>query len=113
MPASDPFARALVLTGPTGSGKTELALALAERLGAEIVAMDSMTLYRGMAVGTARPTRAERARVPHQLRDELGPWETGSVAWWLGKAAACCREIESRGKQVLFVGGTSLYLKAL
>jgi tRNA dimethylallyltransferase len=108
-----PFTDALVLTGPTGSGKTALGLDLAERLGAEIVSMDSMALYRGMDVGTAKPTRAERARVPHHLIDVLDPWEAASVAWWLERAAACCREIQDRGKRVLFVGGTPLYLKAL
>ncbi len=108
-----PFQNALVLTGPTASGKTQLALALAERLGAEIVSMDSMTLYRGMDIGTAKPTAAERQRVPHHLIDVLDPWESASVAWWLERAAECCREIEGRGRRPLFVGGTPLYLKAL
>jgi tRNA dimethylallyltransferase len=108
-----PFAKALILTGPTGSGKTQLALELAERLGAEIVAMDSMTLYRGLDVGTAKPTAEERRRVPHHLLDVLDPWESASVAWWLGQAAACYQDIERRGKRALFVGGTPLYLKAL
>lgn len=103
----------LVLTGPTGSGKTELGLQVAERLGAEIVSMDSMALYRGMDIGTAKPGAAERARVPHHLIDVLEPWESASVAWWLERALACVREIENRGRQVLFVGGTPLYLKAL
>ncbi|MBL8796092.1 MAG: tRNA (adenosine(37)-N6)-dimethylallyltransferase MiaA [Planctomycetia bacterium] len=107
------FEEALILTGPTGSGKSALGLALAERLGAEIVAMDSMTLYRGMDIGTAKPTAAERARVPHHLLDVLDPWESASVAWWLEQARACCRDIQARGKRVLFVGGTPLYLKAL
>jgi tRNA dimethylallyltransferase len=110
---SDPFANALILTGPTGSGKTQLGVELAERLGAEIVALDSMTLYRGMDVGTAKPGPEERRRVPHHLLDVLDPWESASVAWWLERAAACCREIEGRGRRVVFVGGTPLYLKAL
>ncbi len=108
-----PFANSLVLTGPTGSGKTSLALEIAERLGAEIIAMDSMTLYRGMDIGTAKPTAEERRRVPHHLIDVLDPWESANVAWWLKAAERCCREIESRAKRVLFVGGTALYLKAL
>jgi tRNA dimethylallyltransferase len=108
-----PFTRALVLTGPTGSGKTALGLEIAERLGAEIVSMDSMALYRGMDIGTAKPTPVERAGVPHHLIDVLDPWKSASVAWWLERAAACCRDIEERGKRVLFVGGTPLYLKAL
>jgi tRNA dimethylallyltransferase len=112
-PTPADFADALVLTGPTGSGKSAVALELAERLGCEIVAMDSMTLYRGMDVGTAKPTAAERARVPHHLIDVLDPWESGSVAWWLGRAADACAEIRSSGKRPLFVGGTPFYLKAL
>src|SRR5438477_5767328 len=108
-----PFAAAHILTGPTGAGKTRLALELAERLGAEIVSMDSMALYRGMDIGTAKPTDEERRRVPHHLVDVLDPWESGSVAWWLGQAARCSGGIERRGKRVLFVGGTPLYLKAL
>jgi tRNA dimethylallyltransferase len=109
----EPFENVLVLTGPTASGKTALALELATRLNAEIIAMDSMTLYRGMDIGTAKPAPAERSAVPHHLLDVLNPWESGNVAWWLREAARCCREIEGRGKQVLFVGGTPFYLKAL
>ena len=108
-----PFQNALVLTGPTGSGKTPLGIDLAGPLNAEIVSMDSMALYRGMDIGTAKPTRAERARVPHHLVDVLDPWESASVAWWLARAAECVRAIEGRGRRALFVGGTPLYLKAL
>lgn len=107
------FANALVLTGPTASGKSAVALAWAERAGAEIVAMDSMTVYRGLDVGTAKPTPEERQRVPHHLIDVLDPWESANVAWWLRGAAAACREIERRGRIPLIVGGTPLYLKAL
>jgi tRNA dimethylallyltransferase len=107
------FATAKILTGPTASGKSRFALELAKRLGAEIVSMDSMAVYRRMDIGTAKPTPAERADVPHHLVDVLDPWESASVAWWLEKAAAACREIASRGKTPLFVGGTPLYLKAL
>jgi len=105
--------QALILTGPTGSGKSALAMTLAERLGAEIVSMDSMTLYRGMDIGTAKPSLLDRQRVPHHLIDVLDPWESASVAWWLERAQACCRDIAARGKRPLFVGGTPLYLKAL
>jgi tRNA dimethylallyltransferase len=107
------FPNALILTGPTGSGKSRLALTLAERLDAEIIAMDSMTLYRGMDIGTAKPTAAERQRVRHHLIDVLDPWQSASVAWWLGQAETCYHEITGRCKRVLFVGGTPLYLKAL
>ncbi|HKI33313.1 MAG TPA: tRNA (adenosine(37)-N6)-dimethylallyltransferase MiaA [Gemmataceae bacterium] len=109
----DTFRNALVLTGPTGSGKSALAVELAERLGAEVVSMDSMALYRGMDVGTAKPDADQRRRVPHHLIDVLDPWESASVAWWLARAAECVREIEGRGRRALVVGGTPLYLKAL
>jgi tRNA dimethylallyltransferase len=109
----DPFDDALVLTGPTGSGKSRMALELAERLGAEIVSMDSMALYRGMDVGTAKPSALDRRRVPHHLLDVLDPWESASVAWWLEQAARVCGEVRARGRQPLVVGGTPLYLKAL
>jgi tRNA dimethylallyltransferase len=109
----DTFARSLILTGPTGSGKSRLALEVAPRLNAEIIAMDSMTLYRGMDVGTAKPTAEDRARVRHHLIDVLDPWESASVAWWLEQAAACVRDIEARGRCALFVGGTAFYLRAL
>jgi tRNA dimethylallyltransferase len=108
-----PFGNALILTGPTACGKTALALSLAERLGAEIVALDSMTVYRGMDIGTAKPTAADRARVPHHLIDVLDPWESLTVAWWLERAEAACRDIAARGQRPLFVGGTPFYLKAL
>jgi tRNA dimethylallyltransferase len=110
---SDLLRSILILTGPTGSGKTPLGIRLADRLGAEIVSMDSMTLYRGMDIGTAKPGPEERQRVRHHLLDMLEPWESASVAWWLEKATEAVREIQGRGKRVLFVGGTPLYLKAL
>jgi tRNA dimethylallyltransferase len=109
----DAFPRVLILTGPTGSGKSRLAIDLAERLDAEIVSMDSMALYRRMDVGTAKPSADERRRVPHHLLDVLDPWESASVAWWLERAIACCHDISARGKRPLIVGGTPLYLKAL
>jgi tRNA dimethylallyltransferase len=112
-PSPAAFADALILTGPTGSGKSAVALELAERVGGEIVAMDSMTLYRGLDVGTAKPTAAERARVRHHLIDVLDPWESANVAWWLDRAAEACADIRARGKRPLIVGGTPFYLKAL
>src|SRR3954464_7381773 len=86
------FATARILTGPTACGKTALALELAERIGGEIVAVDSMTLYRGMDIGTAKPTAAERARAAHHLIDVLDPWESATVAWWLQKAGEACAD---------------------
>jgi tRNA dimethylallyltransferase len=107
------FRNVAILTGPTGSGKSALAIAMAEKLGAEIVSMDSMALYRGMDIGTAKPDAEQRRRVPHHLIDVLDPWESASVAWWLDHAAATVRDIEARGRRALMVGGTPLYLKAL
>lgn len=107
------FERCLILTGPTGSGKSALALEIASRLNGEIVAMDSMTVYRGLDIGTAKPTAAERQRVPHHLIDVLDPWEAGNVAWWLDLARGAVQDIEARGRLAMLVGGTPLYLKAV
>ncbi|QDT63153.1 tRNA (adenosine(37)-N6)-dimethylallyltransferase MiaA [Calycomorphotria hydatis] len=101
------------LTGPTASGKTAVSLNWAERLEAEIVVMDSMTLYRGMDIGTAKATAEEQARVPHHLVDILDPHEEFTVAEYVTKADAVCREIINRGKVPMFVGGTGLYLRSL
>ncbi|MGH7171957.1 MAG: tRNA (adenosine(37)-N6)-dimethylallyltransferase MiaA [Gemmataceae bacterium] len=109
----DSYSQSLILTGPTGCGKSQLALDAAERFDAEIVSMDSMALYRRMDIGTAKATPEDRRRVPHHLLDVLEPWESASVAWWLERAGECCHDITQRGKRPLFVGGTPLYLKAL
>ncbi|HEY2893504.1 MAG TPA: tRNA (adenosine(37)-N6)-dimethylallyltransferase MiaA [Pirellulales bacterium] len=101
------------LTGATASGKTEIGLRLAELLGAEIVSLDSMAVYRGMEIGTAKPTPAERARIPHHLVDLLEPNQEYSLATYVEDASRTVREIAARGRQALFVGGTPLYLKAL
>jgi tRNA dimethylallyltransferase len=102
----------LVLTGPTASGKSAVALDVAERLGAEIVSMDSMKVYRGMDIGTAKPTPEARKRVRHHLLDLRDPWETYTVRDFVRDAEAASRDILSRGRRVLFEGGTPLYLKA-
>jgi tRNA dimethylallyltransferase len=107
------FHRAIYLTGQTASGKTVVGVALAQRLDAEIVALDSMTLYRGMDIGTAKPTLSERRGIPHHLIDVLDPWQSSSVAEYREWAAAAIDTIEERGKRVLFVGGTALFMKAL
>jgi tRNA dimethylallyltransferase len=112
-PEDNPLHRAIYLTGPTASGKTAVGLLLARRLDAEIIALDSMTIYRGMDIGTAKPTMEERGGVPHHLIDVLAPWDKASVAEYRGWALAAAKDIAARGKQVLFVGGTALYLKAL
>lgn len=105
--------RAIFLTGPTASGKTAVGVALARRIGAEVLAMDSMTLYRGMDIGTAKVTTEERQGVPHHLIDLIDPWDAASVAEYRDWAVRAAQEVESRGKIALFVGGTALYLKAL
>jgi tRNA dimethylallyltransferase len=102
-----------VLSGPTASGKTALAVALAERLDAEIVSVDSMAVYRGLDIGTAKPTAAEQAAARHHCLDLVGPEEPFSVAQWLGHAARAVADIRSRGRRALFVGGTPLYLRVL
>lgn len=101
------------LGGPTAVGKSAVALELARRLDGEIVALDSMTLYRGMDIGTAKPTAKEREIVPHHLFDILDPWEEFSVAEYHQAAERMIRDVTSRGKTPLFVGGTGLYLRSL
>jgi tRNA dimethylallyltransferase len=113
MSAAPPLADHWFLTGPTAAGKTALALQLAERLNAEILSMDSMAVYRGLDIGTAKPTLDERQRVPHWLIDLIEPDQEFSVAQYLAAAEKVAAEVVSRGRQVLFVGGTPLYLKAL
>src|SRR3954451_4670128 len=110
---SDLFHRSIYLTGPTASGKTAVGVALAQQLGAEVIALDSMTLYRGLDIGTAKPSRAERGGVPHHLIDVREPWESASVAEYRALALAAVAAISARGRPALFVGGTALYLKAL
>jgi tRNA dimethylallyltransferase len=101
------------LTGPTASGKTSAALLLAERIDAEIISLDSMAIYRGMNIGTAKPTLQERARVVHHMIDILDPDEPFSVAAYSIRVHRIVDEIIQRGKKVLFVGGTPMYLKVL
>jgi tRNA dimethylallyltransferase len=110
---ANPLHRAIYLTGPTAVGKSAVGLALSRRLNAEVVALDSMTIYRGMDIGTAKPSPRERDEVPHHLLDMLDPWESASVALYRGWALEAVEDIESRGRRALFVGGTPLYLKAL
>ena len=102
----------LAVVGPTASGKSALALALAERFGGEIVSCDSMQVYRGMNIGTAKPTAAERARVPHHLIDVRDPDEPYSAADYGDEAAKVAETILSRGRLPIFCGGTGLYLAA-
>ena len=104
---------AVLLAGPTASGKSALALALAERFAAEIVSVDSAQVYRGMDIGTAKPDAATRARVPHHLVDLLDPTEAYSAARFRADALSAIAAIRARGRVPLLVGGTMLYFKAL
>lgn len=104
---------ALAITGPTASGKTALSLGLADRLSAEIISCDSMQIYKGMDIGTAKATVAERALVPHHLIDFLSPTENYSVEEYRSAAIGCARDITERGKLPLFVGGTGLYIDSV
>jgi tRNA dimethylallyltransferase len=106
----EPF---LALVGPTASGKTEAALQVAEALGAEILSIDSMLVYRGMDVGTAKPTTEQRARVPHHLLDLVEPSEAFSVAAFQAAAREAADDVRRRGPRPLLVGGSGLYLRAV
>src|SRR3569623_1696965 len=101
------------LTGPTAAGKSQVGLALAERLNAEIISLDSMALYQGMDIGTAKPSAADRQRVPHHLLDLVPPTEDFSLSQYIVASLAAMAGIKCRGRYVLFVGGTPLYLKSL
>lgn len=103
----------LLIVGPTGVGKTDVALALADRLDAEIVSADSMQVYRYMDIGTAKPTPAQRRRCPHHLLDVVDPDEDYNVALFREAALNAVRDVWSRGRNVLVAGGTGLYVKAL
>jgi tRNA dimethylallyltransferase len=103
----------VALVGPTGAGKTSVALQLAERWGAEIVNCDSRQVFRGLDIGTAKPTAAERGRVPHHLFDVVDPDQRFDAARYAALARAAIADIRRRGRRVLVVGGTGLYLKAL
>lgn len=109
--------RALAIAGPTASGKTSLALAIAQHLepkgGAEIISVDSALVYKGMAIGTAKPSAAELASVRHHLIDIRDPLNAYSAAEFARDALTCVEDIVSRGKLPLLVGGTMLYFKAL
>ena len=104
---------AVILLGPTGSGKTALSLALAEAFNGEIVSCDSVAVYRGMDLGSAKPSPAERARVPHHLIDVADPDQPFTAGAYSRAARAALREIAGRGRLPIVTGGTGLYLRAL
>ena len=104
--------RILAIVGPTASGKTALSIALAKRLGGEIVSCDSMQVYRGMDIGTAKPSEEERDGVPHHLIDIADPTQSFSVMDYVDAAERAVQDILSRGRLPIFCGGTGLYLDA-
>ncbi|MFN5880448.1 MAG: tRNA (adenosine(37)-N6)-dimethylallyltransferase MiaA, partial [Burkholderiales bacterium] len=105
--------RAILLLGPTASGKSAAALALAEHLDLEIVSIDSALVYRGMDIGTAKPSADERRRVPHHLIDLIDPGESYSAARFVNDAHAAIEAVRAKGRLPLLVGGTMLYVRAL
>jgi tRNA dimethylallyltransferase len=111
MGSADPLV--VILLGPTGSGKTVLSLTLAERFHGEVVSCDSVAVYRGMELGTAKPTMEERRRVPHHLMDVTTPDKGFTAGEYSRLARAALREIAARGRMPIVTGGTGLYLRAL
>lgn len=103
----------LIIVGPTGSGKTDTAVLAAQTLGGEILTADSMQVYRGMDIGTAKPTLKERGDIPHHLIDLVNPDEEFSVAQYVALADALIRDIHARGKVPIVAGGTGFYINAL
>ena len=103
----------LALVGPTASGKTEAGILVAQALGAEILSIDSMLVYRGMDVGTAKPTAEHRSRVPHHLLDLVDPNEPFSVAAFQAAARTAAADVRRRGRRPLLVGGSGLYFRAV
>ena len=110
---SSPPVKLLIICGPTASGKSEMALRLAHDLDAEIVNADSMQIYSGLDVGTAKPTQEQQAEIRHHLIDVANPAELFSAADFCAAADAAIRDIISRGKRVIVAGGTGLYIRAL
>lgn len=105
--------KAIAVVGPTAGGKSALALELARRLGGEILSCDSMQVYRGMDIGTAKPTEEERESCPHHLIDIASPHEPFSAADWAERAMQVLRDVNGRGRLAVFCGGTGLYLDAV
>jgi len=103
----------LAIVGPTGAGKSTMAMTAAQHLPAEIVCMDSMQVYRGMDIGTAKPSQWEQRQVPHHMLNVVEPTETFSASQYTDQAAPILHEIKARGKLPLLVGGTGLYMSAL
>ena len=105
--------RAIVVTGPTATGKSSLAIELAERIDADIISLDSITVYRHMDIGTAKPTAEDQRRVRHHMIDVVEPDQTFSVACYLESVHRLLDELDRQGKNAIFVGGTPMYLKGI
>jgi len=105
--------RLIAVVGPTASGKTDLGIQLAQELDAEIISADSMQIYRGMDIGTAKPTTAEQSAVPHHLIDILNPDKPYNAGKFADDADDVILKLASKGKAALLLGGTGLYLRAL
>lgn len=107
------MSKVIVICGATATGKSDIALDIAERIGAEIINADSMQLYRGMDIGTAKLKVAERRNISHHMLDVLDVTEDSTVAWYQERARSAIAEIHSRGLHAIIVGGTGLYIKAI
>ena len=107
------MSKVIVICGATATGKSDIALDVAERIGAEIINADSMQLYCGMDIGTAKLKVSERREIPHHLLDVLDVTEDSTVAWYQERARAAIAEIHQRGHHAIIVGGTGLYIKAI
>jgi len=105
--------KTIVICGATATGKSDLAVSLAQEIGGEIINADSMQIYKGMDIGTAKLTESERAGIAHNLLDVLQVTEDATVAWYQGLARAAVTEIHNRGKHAIIVGGTGLYIKSI
>ena len=105
--------KTIVILGPTGSGKTGVAIEIAQKIGGEIISADSRAIFRGMDIGTAKPTTSEMSGVPHWGIDLVNPDERFTVADWKAYAEEKIAEIKARGKVPMIVGGTGLYIDAL
>jgi tRNA dimethylallyltransferase len=105
--------KTIVICGATATGKSDLAVSLAQEIGGEIINADSMQIYKGMDIGTAKLTQSERAGIAHHLLDVLQVTEDATVAWYQGLARAAVTEIHNRGKHAIIVGGTGLYIKSI
>src|SRR5690242_5023712 len=106
-------ANIIAMIGPTGSGKSALALAVAEKIGGESRSVDSMSIYRGMDIGTAKPKRDEQARVRHHLIDIVDPNQSFSVSDFVNRADAIIADVAARNVPLIATGGTPMYFKAL